>query len=117
MMMGDLVLTRKRDQPGDEQAARGGHPGDSPAQSLAARQSPTFYMHVAGTGDPAQLAAVSSGAALEEGKNPFDVEQRRRPQARDVDFDTAEGQRGAVGTKGKANGGVYQFGIPAPIDH
>ena len=39
---------------------------------------------------------------------------RRKPQrrARAIDFDTAKVDA-AIGRKGKANGGVYQFGIPA----
>ena len=69
-------------------------------------------MHVAGAGDPAQLAQLVR-AALEESKTPFDV----RPPAEaatasaNVDFDTAKVDV-AIGHKGKANGGVYQFGIP-----
>jgi hypothetical protein len=72
---------------------------------------PTFYMHVAGTGDPAQLARLVR-AALEESKTPFDIKPPAEAAASaGVDFDTAKVDA-AIGRKGKANGGVYQFGIP-----
>jgi hypothetical protein len=73
---------------------------------------PTFYMHVAGTGDPAQLARLVR-TALEDSKTPFDVKPPAEAAAAsaNVNFDTAQVDA-AVGHKGKANGGVYQFGIP-----
>jgi hypothetical protein len=69
-------------------------------------------MHVAGTGDPAQLARLVR-AALEESKTPFDVTPPAEAAAASasVDFDAAKVDA-AIGHKGKANGGVYQFGIP-----
>jgi hypothetical protein len=73
---------------------------------------PTFYMHVAGAGDPAQLAR-NVRAALEESRTPFDIKPPAEAAAASagVDFDTAKIDA-AIGRKGKANGGVYQFGIP-----
>jgi hypothetical protein len=68
-------------------------------------------MHVAGTGDPAQLARLVR-AALEESKTPFDTKPPAAAAASaGIDFDTAKVDT-AIGHKGKANGGVYQFGIP-----
>ena len=52
-------------------------------------------------------------AALEESKTPFDIKPSAEAAAASagVDFDTAKVDA-AIGRKGKANGGVYQFGIP-----
>jgi hypothetical protein len=73
---------------------------------------PTFYMHVARTGDPAQLAR-DVRAALDEGRTPFDIKTPAEAVAASasIDFDTAKVDA-AIGATGKANGGVYQFGIP-----
>jgi uncharacterized protein DUF1259 len=70
---------------------------------------PPFYMRVAAEGDPPQLAGLVR-AALEESKTPFDIKPPAGAAA-GVDFDTAKVDA-AIGHKGKANGGVYQFGIP-----
>ena len=50
-------------------------------------------------------------AALEGSKTPFDVKPPAEAAAETVDFDAAKVEA-AIGRKGKANGGVYQFGIP-----
>ena len=52
-------------------------------------------------------------AALEESKTPFDIKPPAEAAAASagVDLDTAKVDA-AIGRKGKANGGVYQFGIP-----
>ena len=69
-------------------------------------------MHVAGTGDPAQLARLVR-TGLEETTTPFDIKPPAETAATgaSIDFDTAEVDA-AIGRKGKANGGVYQFSIP-----
>ena len=75
---------------------------------------PTFYMHVAGTGDPAQLARLVR-TALEDSKTPFDVKPPAEDAAAAATTDTyfdATKIDAAIGHKGKANGGVYQFSIP-----
>jgi hypothetical protein len=73
-------------------------------------------MHVAGTGDPAQLARLVR-TALEESRTPFDIKPPAEAAAASagVDFDTAKVDA-AIGHKGKANGGVYQFSIPRADD-
>jgi hypothetical protein len=73
-------------------------------------------MHVAGTGDPAQLARLVR-AALEQSRTPFDVKPPAEAAAASagVDFDTAKVDE-SIGRKGKANGGVYQFSIPRADD-
>jgi hypothetical protein len=71
---------------------------------------PTFYMHVAGQGDPVQLAQ-SMRLALEESRTPLTVGVAPLPTVAEVDLPTAELDK-AIGFKGRSNGGVYQFGVP-----
>jgi Domain of Unknown Function (DUF1259) len=112
MMMGDLVLTETEINPVMSKLLSEGLQVTALHNHLLRANPPTFYMHVAGTGDPAQLARLVR-AALEESKTPFDVKPPAETAAASgaFDFDTAKVDA-AIGHKGKANGGVYQFGIP-----
>ena len=112
MMMGDLVLTESEINPVMGKLLAEGLQVTALHNHLLRVNPPTFYMHVAGTGDPAQLAQLVR-AALEESKTPFDVKPPAEGAAASVsvDFDAAKVDA-AIGHKGKANGGVYQFGIP-----
>ena len=112
MMMGDLVLTESEINPVMSKLLAEGLQVTALHNHLLRANPPTFYMHVAGTGDPAQLARLVR-AALEESKTPFDIKPPAEAAAAstDIDFDTAKVDA-AIGRKGKANGGVYQFGIP-----
>jgi hypothetical protein len=112
MMMGDLVLTESEVNPVMGKLLVEGLQVTALHNHLLRANPPTFYMHVAGTGDPAQLARLVR-AALEESKTPFDVKPPAEAAAASasVDFDAAKVDA-AIGHKGKANGGVYQFGIP-----
>ena len=112
MMMGDLVLTESEINPVMSKLLAEGLQVTALHNHLLRANPPTFYMHVAGTGDPAQLARLVR-AALEESKTPFDVKPPAEAAAASasIDFDTAKVDA-AIGHKGKANGGVYQFGIP-----
>jgi hypothetical protein len=81
------------------------------------RASPaTFYMHVAGHGDPVKLAWAIHDA-LAESKTPLTVAAPVNPQPA-VDLDTAKLDQ-IIGVKGQANGGVYQFNVKRrdPITH
>jgi hypothetical protein len=111
MMMGDLVLTETEINPVMSKLLAEGLQVTALHNHLLRANPPTFYMHVAGTGDPAQLARLVR-AALEESKTPFDVKPPAEAAAASagVDFDTAKVDA-AIGRKGKANGGVYQFSI------
>jgi hypothetical protein len=111
MMMGDLVLTESEINPVMGKLLAEGLQVTALHNHLLRANPPTFYMHVAGTGDPAQLARLVR-AALEESKTPFDVKPPAEAAAASasVDFDAAKVDA-AIGHKGKANGGVYQFGI------
>jgi hypothetical protein len=112
MMMGDLVLTESEINPVMGKLLAEGLQVTALHNHLLRANPPTFYMHVAGTGDPAQLARLVR-AALEESKTPFDVKPPAEAAAASasVEFDAAKVDA-AIGHKGKANGGVYQFGIP-----
>jgi hypothetical protein len=112
MMMGDLVLTESEINPVMSKLLAEGLQVTALHNHLLRANPPTFYMHVAGTGDPAQLARLVR-AALEESKTPFDLKPPAEAAAAStgVDFDTAKIDA-AIGRKGKVNGGVYQFGIP-----
>jgi hypothetical protein len=112
MMMGDLVLTETEINPVMSKLLSEGLQVTALHNHLLRANPPTFYMHVAGTGDPAQLARLVR-AALEESKTPFDVKPPAETAAASAafDFETAKVDA-AIGHKGKANGGVYQFGIP-----
>jgi hypothetical protein len=74
------------------------------------RASPaTFYMHVAGHGDPAKIAAAIRDS-LAESKTPLTVAAPTSPPPA-VDLDTAQLDH-IIGVKGQANGGVYAFNVP-----
>jgi hypothetical protein len=74
----------------------------------------TLYMHVFAQGDPVTIAtALHAGLALS--KTPIENGESGGSQppataASQIDLDTAAVDQ-IVGYKGKANGGVYQFGI------
>jgi hypothetical protein len=112
MMMGDLVLTETEINPVMSKLLAEGLQVTALHNHLLRASPPTFYMHVAGTGDPAQLARLVR-AALEESRTPFDINPPAETAAASasIDFDTAT-VNAAIGAKGKVNGGVYQFSIP-----
>jgi hypothetical protein len=112
MMMGDLVLTEKEINPVMSKLLAEGLQVTALHNHLLRASPPTFYMHVAGMGDPAEMARKVR-AALEETQTPFDIKPPAEATAasQSVDFDTAKVDA-AIGGKGKANGGVYQFSIP-----
>jgi hypothetical protein len=112
MMMGDLVLTESEINPVMSKLLAAGIQVTALHNHLLRASPPTFYMHVAGTGDPAELARLVR-AALEQSRTPFDIKPPAQAAAAitEVDFDTAKVDA-AIGRKGKANAGVYQFSIP-----
>jgi hypothetical protein len=112
MMMGDLVLTESEINPVMSKLLAEGLQVTAVHNHLLRANPPTFYMHIAGTGDPAQLARLVR-TALEESRTPFDVKPPAEAAAANagVDFDRAKVDA-AIGSKSKVNGGVYQFSIP-----
>jgi len=112
IMMGDLVLTESEINPVMSKLLAEGVEVIAVHNHLLRANPPTFYMHVAGEGDPAQLAR-GVRAALDASGTPFDSKPSGTMMAANTDlsFDAAKVEA-ALGVKGRANGGVYQFGVP-----
>jgi hypothetical protein len=109
MMMGDLVLTESEINPVMTKLLAGGLQVTAVHNHLLRASPPTFYLHVSGMGGAEKLAQAVR-VALEQSKTPL---ERPAPAASagDLGIDTA-GVDQALGFKGRANGGVYQFAIP-----
>jgi Domain of Unknown Function (DUF1259) len=110
MMMGDLVLTETEINPVMSKLLSEGLHVTALHNHLLRANPPTFYMHVAGTGDAEKLARMTR-VALEESATPWEMGAAPPAAATDLGIDTTKIDA-AIGHKGKANGGVYQFGIP-----
>ncbi|MDW6020771.1 DUF1259 domain-containing protein [Mesorhizobium sp. BAC0120] len=108
MVMGDLVLTENEINPVMESLAGSGIETTGLHNHLLRADPATMYMHVEGHGDAVKLAD-SLHAALALSKTPFGSSPSAKSET--VDLDTA-GIDGIMGSKGKVNGGVYQFTIP-----
>jgi hypothetical protein len=109
MVMGDVVLTESEINPVMTKLLEGGLDVTAVHNHLLRAQPATFYMHVGGHGDPVKMAGVIR-SALGESKTPFGTAPAAVPQQPAIDLDTAKLDQ-AIGAKGHANGGVYQFGV------
>jgi hypothetical protein len=110
MMMGDLVLTEAEIAPVMTKILAAGLQVTAVHNHLLRASPPTFYMHVAGVGEPEQIARMTR-AALEESGTPLAMAAPATPAATDLGVDTAKIDE-AIGFKGRNNNGVYQFGLP-----
>lgn len=109
MVMGDLVLTQNEVGPVMKSLAEGGLAMTALHNHVLRAEPMTLYLHVDGHGDPVKLAETLH-TALALSKTPLTPPPAgAAPQT--VDLDTAA-LDGILGSKGKANGGVYQFTIP-----
>jgi hypothetical protein len=109
MFMGDLVLTESEVSPVMKRLIEGGVEITAVHNHLLRTSPAVLYMHVGGHGDPVQLAeTLRAGLALSH--TPIGAPAAAGPPA-PVDLDTAAIES-ALGFKGTANAGVYQFGIP-----
>ena len=115
MVMGDLVMTEDEINPVMSKLFANGITVTAVHNHLLRAQPPTFYMHVAAQGDPVKLATALHDA-LGASKTPLGVpassaspSSPAAPAAIDLDTGKIEA---ALGYKGTANGGVYQFAIP-----
>jgi len=108
MMMGDLVLLESEITPVMTTAIKNGLEITAVHNHILRAEPPTFYMHVSGHGDPVRLAE-GLHQALAASKTPLAAPAAASPP--EIDLNTTELDR-IVGAKGKAVGGVYQFGIP-----
>src|SRR6266508_2545934 len=111
MLMGDLVLLDTEITPVMTKLLDSGL-DISAIHNHVLRASPaTFYMHVAGHGDPEKMASAIRAALSSASKTPFEPPATTAAAAPAIDLDTA-GIDEAMGAKGTVNGGVYQYGIP-----
>ncbi|MER8612629.1 DUF1259 domain-containing protein [Mesorhizobium sp. M0435] len=114
MVMGDIVLTQDEVNPVMKKLQEGGIEITALHNHLLRSEPMTLYMHVLGQGDPVTLAtALHAGLALSKTpmENAASGAAQPQPAAQQIEFDTAAVDQ-AIGHKGKANGGVYQFTIP-----
>lgn len=109
MMMGDLVLLDTEISPVMKKLLEEGLEVSAIHNHLLRTSMPVFYMHVGGHGDPEKLAA-SLRAALALSKTPL-TQSAPTSSADASGLDTGALER-TLGAKGKANGGVHQFGFP-----
>ncbi|WGR91751.1 DUF1259 domain-containing protein [Bradyrhizobium sp. ISRA443] len=109
MAMGDLVLLESEINPVMLKMIANGLQITAVHNHLLRASPATFYMHIAGHGDPVKIAtAIRDGLA--ESKTPLKTAAPAAPPPA-VDLDTAQLDQ-IIGVKGKANGGVYQFNVP-----
>ncbi|MEY9183460.1 DUF1259 domain-containing protein [Bradyrhizobium sp. USDA 313] len=109
MAMGDLVLLESEISPVMAKMITSGLEITAVHNHLLGASPATFYMHVAGHGDPVRIAAALK-EALAESKTPLSVPaSTAAPPA--IELDTARLDN-IIGVKGQANGGVYQFNVP-----
>lgn len=109
MVMGDLVLLHEEVNPVMKKLVEGGIEITALHNHLLRSSPAIMYMHFLGHGDPAKLAAVLR-AALAESKTPL-AAPAAAGSPPPIDLDTGAIEQ-ALGAKGTANGGVYQFNIP-----
>jgi hypothetical protein len=114
-VMGDLVMTEGEINPVMSKLFANGVMVTAVHNHLLRAQPPTFYMHVAGQGDPVKLAAALHDA-LGASKTPLSAPAASAPQPAPAasgspEIDTAK-LEATLGHKGTVSGGVYQFAIP-----
>lgn len=108
MVMGDLVLLETEINPVLTRLIDGGLLITAVHNHLLRASPATFYMHVGGHGDPVKMAAVIHDALAQSGTPLTSAPAGPAP---DMKLDTAQ-LDAAIGAKGQANGGVYQFAVP-----
>src|SRR4051794_24077878 len=111
MLMGDLVLLDTEITPVMSRLLDSGLEITAIHNHVLRASPATFYMHVGGHGDPEKMAASIRSALASASKTPFEPPATTAGPAPAIDLDTAKIDE-AIGAKGTANGGVYQFGIP-----
>jgi hypothetical protein len=109
MVMGDVVLLDTEITPVLTKLTESGLEITAVHNHLLRANPATYYMHLGGHGDPVALATAIH-AALAKSKTPLTPPAAAAsPPA--VDLDTAQLDQ-IIGVKGRAAGGVYQFGVP-----
>ncbi|HEX5507541.1 MAG TPA: DUF1259 domain-containing protein [Pseudolabrys sp.] len=111
MVMGDLVLLESEINPVMTRMIRNGFEITAVHNHILRANPATFYMHIKGQGDPMKLAAALRDA-LSASATPFAATVGAAPaSAASIDLDTKQLDQ-IMGLKGKASGGIYQFGVP-----
>src|SRR5260370_4299483 len=107
MVMGDVVLTETEIKPVMTKLLEGGLQITALHNHLLRANPATFYMHVAGHGDPAKMAETIR-AALALSKTPAEPRQAAPAPASALDLPTAQlGQ--ILGAQGKSPGAGLPF--------
>ena len=109
LVMGDLVLLEDEVGTVMERLVKGGIEVTALHNHLLRARPFPMYMHVMGEGDAAAMANTLAAALKASNTPAAGTSGASVPPA--IDLDTAALDR-IVGRKGRANGGVYQFGIP-----
>jgi Domain of Unknown Function (DUF1259) len=109
MVMGDLVLLDTEINPVMAKLIENGIEITAVHNHVLRANPATFYMHIAGHGDPVKVATALR-AGLAASKTPLTGPPPPASQPA-IDLDTAQLDE-IIGAKGQANGGVYQFGVP-----
>lgn len=109
MAVGDLVLLESEINPVMSKMIAGGLQITAVHNHLLRASPATFYMHIAGHGDPAKIATTIHDA-LAKSKRPLTIAAPSSTPP-DVGLDTAQLDQ-IIGVKGQNNGGVYAFNVP-----
>ncbi|HET7849780.1 MAG TPA: DUF1259 domain-containing protein [Pseudolabrys sp.] len=110
MMMGDLVLLESEINPVMSKMIQNGFEITAVHNHILRATPATFYMHIKGQGDPVKLA-TGLRDALSASATPFATTVGAAPSSSAIDLDTAQLDQ-IMRIKGKASGGIYQFGAP-----
>ena len=108
MAMGDLVLLESEVNPVITELQKGGVEASAIHNHLIGESPRVMYVHFSGHGDATAIARTLH-SALALTKTPMGPPAA--PAAAQLDLPTADLDR-IIGRPGKANGGVYQFGVP-----
>jgi hypothetical protein len=105
---GDLVLLESEVNPVISALQAGGVEQTAIHHHVMNESPRILYMHIHGRGDPVAIARAVKSAVAVTKIPPASPPPAQQPA---LDLDTAKVAR-ALGHSGKANGGVYQVGIP-----
>lgn len=108
MMMGDLVLLGSEINPVMAKLIENGIEITAVHNHILRANPATFYMHILGHGDAVKMAQAIR-TALAASKTPLTSAPPPSAQPA-IDLDTNQLDQ-IIGTKGQANGGIYQFSV------
>ncbi|HYL13044.1 MAG TPA: DUF1259 domain-containing protein [Terriglobales bacterium] len=110
MVMGDLVLTEDEVEPVMMKLQREGIQQTAVHNHLLHESPRIMYMHIAGHGDPAQMAkAIHDALALSKTSGPDKTPVPATPT--DLGFDQKQVEQ-ILGHTGKVNSGILQVAVP-----